>query len=128
MNFHEDYTMNIYNLTDQLHTINPESILYCYPDTDDTSQTLADELPQIRIVQTLGRWVPHGTRISMSEALQKEFDVVCLPGEVLKDMLGAGIKCLKSKGYIYSDLEIVTKGTGVKKGECNDGIYRYKKK
>lgn len=120
--------MNIYNLIDQLHTINPESILYCYPADDDDAQILTDEFPQIRIVQTLGWWVPHGTRISMSEALQKEFDVVCLPGEVIEDMLGAGIKCLKSKGYIYSDLEIVTKGTGVKKGEYYDGIYRYKKK
>lgn len=120
--------MNIYNLIDHLHTTNPESILYCYPDTDDTAQALADEFPQIRIVQTLGRWVPHGSRISMSEALQKEFGVVCLPNEVIKDMLGAGIKCLKSKGYIYSDLEIVTRGTGLMKGICTDGIYRYKKK
>ena len=120
--------MNIYNLINQLHTTNQESILYCYPADDDTAQTLADEFPQIRIVQTLGRWVPLGTRISMSEALQKEFDVVCLPAEVIEDMLGAGIKCLKSKGYIYSDLEIVTKGTGVKKSICTDGIYRYKKK
>lgn len=120
--------MDIYNLIDQLHSTNPESILYCYPDTDDTSQTLADEFPQIRIVQTLGRWVPHGTRISMSEALQKEFDVVCLPSEVAVDMLDAGIKCLKSKGYIHSDLEIVTKGTGVSKGIRTDDIWRYKKK
>ncbi|MCK5225091.1 MAG: hypothetical protein KAQ89_00075 [Planctomycetes bacterium] len=64
----------------------------------------------------------------MSEALQKEFDVVCLPGDVVSDMLGAGIKCLKLKGYIYSYLEIVTKGTGVSKGICTDGIWRYKKK
>ena len=120
--------MNIYNLIDQLHTTNPESILYCYPADDDTAQTLANEFPQIRIVQTLGRWVPHGTRISMSEALQKEFDVVCLPSEVINDMLGAGIKCLKPKGYIYSDLEIVTRGTGLMKGDCADEIYRYKKK
>ena len=120
--------MNINNLIDHLHTTNPKSILYCYPDTDDTAQALADEFPQVRIVQTLGRWVPRGSRISMSEALQKEFDVVCLPGEVIKDMLGAGIKCLKSKGYIYSDLEIVTRGTGLMKGTCTDGIYGYKKK
>jgi len=120
--------MNIYNLLNQLHTADPDSILYCYPADDNTAQILADEFPQVRIVQTLGRWVPHGTRISMSEALQKEFDTVCLPGEVIKDMLGAGIKCLKPKGFIYSDLEIVIKGTGVKKGECNGGIYRYKKK
>jgi len=120
--------MNIYNLTDQLHTTGPESILYCYPDTDDTSQTLADEFPQVRIVQTLGRWVPHGTRICMSEALQKEFDVVCLPAYVAGTMLGAGIKCLKEKGHIYSDIEVVTRGTGVMKGICTDGIWRYKKK
>ena len=120
--------MNINNLIDQLHTTDPESILYCYPADDDTAQTLADEFPQIRIVQTLGRWVPLGTRISMSEALQKEFDVVCLPSEVIRDMLGAGIKCLKPKGYIYSDLEIVTRGTGVTKGVCTDEMWRYKKK
>ena len=120
--------MNIYNLIDQLHTNDPESILYCYPADDDTAQVLADEFPQIRIVQTLGRWVPLGTRISMSEALQKEFDVVCLPAEVAEDMLGAGIKCLKPKGYIYSDLEIVTRGIGLMKGDCADEIYRYKKK
>lgn len=120
--------MNIYNLSDQLHTIDPESILYCYPADDDTAQTIADEFPQVRIIQTLGRWVPHGTRISMSEALQKEFDVVCLPGEVIKDMLSAGMKCLKSKGYIYSDIEVITRGVGLMKGKCTDGIYRHKKK
>lgn len=120
--------MNINNLIDQLHTTDPESILYCYPADDDTAQTLADEFPQVRIVQTLGRWVPHGTRISMSEALQKEFDVVYLPGEVINDMLGAGIKCVKTKGYIYSDLEIVTRGTGLMKGLHTDWIWRYKKK
>lgn len=120
--------MNIYNLFDQLHTTDPKSILYCYPDTDDTAQTLADEFPHIRIIQTLGRWVPHGTRISMSEALQKEFDVVCLSSDIVVDMLGAGVKCLKTNGHIYSNRAIVTRGTGLMKGVCVDGIYRYKKK
>lgn len=120
--------MNICNLIDQLHTIEPESILYCYPTDEDTAQILADNFPRIRIIQTLGRWVPHGTRISMSEALQKEFDVVCLSSDIVVDMLGAGVKCLKTKGYIYSDRAIVTRGTGLMKGVCVDGIYKYKKK
>lgn len=119
--------MNTNNLIDQLHIIDPESILYCYPADEDISQKLTDHFPQIRIVQTLGRWVPHGTRISISEALQKEFDVVCLPYVVAVDMLGVGIKCLKTNGHIYSNRKLTVRGTGLMKGTCSDGIYRYKK-
>jgi len=120
--------MNTPKLIDQIHKLNPESILYCFPATDDIAQELADEFPFIKIIQELGCWTPPGTRTSISVALSQRFDVVFVPEKVANDMLGAGIVCIKNGGHLFSDMKLNIRGTGLKTGFGTNGIYRYKKR
>jgi len=117
--------MNIPELLSQLNTLEPDSILYLFPDSEDAAQALTDEFPFIKIVQELGRWVPPVTRIPISVALSQEFDVVCLPAGIPEKMLAAAVTCLKKKGLLLSDDEVITRNTGLKTGSELNGIYRY---
>ena len=120
--------MNIPNLINQIHKLKPESILYCFPATDNIAQELADEFPFIKIIQELGCWTPPGTRTSISIALSQKFDIVVVPYKVMKDMLTAGITCTKNGGYLFSDVTFEIRNTGLKRGIEKDGVYRYLKK
>jgi len=120
--------MNIQELISLLYTIDPDEILYCFPETDDDAQALADEFPSIRIIQELGRWLPGGTRTPVTTALSIKFDVVCIPSELLNEMLPFGITCLKRGGYLLSDGSIETRGSKLKTGIKQNGIFQYKNK
>jgi len=120
--------MNINELINQLHSLEPESILYCFPDTDDNAQLLADEFPFVKIIQELGCWTPPGTRTQISIALSQRFDIVVIPKKLVKELLTAGIVCTKKGGYIFSDMKINVRGIRLKSGGEMNGVYRYKKK
>lgn len=120
--------MNTNELIDQLHTLNLETLLYCFPVDDDTAQLLADEFPFIKIIQELGCWTPPGTRTQISIALGQKFDIVVIPDKLVKELFSAGIVCTKKGGYLFSDKKINVRGMGLKTGIEMNGIYRYLKK